>query len=130
MLVGLVLEIKGSNSEVLATVSKSKDGELLLKRKVSALLLARIMQHLSITKLACSPSIYATLPRSAVSALGSMGVEIAVEGVKRGRPDAHPREKLAMIGELHGQGYGAAEIAKRLRLPLRTVYYHLRRRRG
>jgi hypothetical protein len=123
-----VLEIKGSNSEVLAAASKSKDGELLLKRKVSALLLARIMQHLTISRIACSPSIYKTLPQSAVSALGSMGVEIAVEGVKRGRPDAHPREKLAMVRELRGQGYDAVEIAKKLRLPLRTVYYHLRRR--
>jgi len=125
-----MLEIKGSNSEVLATVSKSRDSELHLKRKVSALLLARIMQHLTITRIACSPAIYETLPRSAVSALESMGVELAVEGAKRGRPDAHPREKLAMIGELRGQGYGAAEMAKKLKLPLRTVYYHLRRHKG
>jgi hypothetical protein len=114
---------------VLEAVSKSKDGELVLKRKVSALLLAQIMQHLTLTRISCSQAIYNTLPRSAVSALESMGVEIAVEGAKRGRPDAHPREKLEMIGELQGQGIGAAEIAKRLKLPLRTVYYRMSKRR-
>jgi len=114
---------------VLETVEKAHDPELLLKRKVSAVLLAQIMQKAPVARIMCSPAIYGSLPRSAVAALGQMGVEIAVERVKRGRPHVHAREKLKMIEELHGQGFAASEIAHKLKLPLRTVYYHLHRPR-
>ncbi|RLG19258.1 hypothetical protein DRN67_03205 [Candidatus Micrarchaeota archaeon] len=124
-----MLEIKGSNREVLEAVEQTRDPELLLKRKVSAVLLAQIMQIVEITKIVCSPAIYKSLPKSAISALEQMGVEIVVEEVKRGRPHMHAREKLRMIAELRGQGYAAPEIARKLNLPLRTVYYHLRKRR-
>ncbi|MCK4714823.1 MAG: hypothetical protein KAT35_04555, partial [Candidatus Aenigmarchaeota archaeon] len=61
-----MLEIRGSNKDVLAAVEKARDPELLLKRKVSAVLLAQMMQHVEITRIVCSPAIYASLPRSAV----------------------------------------------------------------
>jgi len=124
-----MLEIKGSNKEVLESVERAREHELRLKRKVSAVLLAQMIQRVEITRIACSPAIYGSLPRSAVRALERMGVEISVEGVKRGRPNSHPSERLRMIEELHGQGFGAAGIAERLGLPLRTVYYHLHRKR-
>jgi len=114
---------------VLEAVERAHDPELLLKRKVSAVLLAQIMQKASVARIMCSPAIYGSLPRSAVTALEQMDIEIAVEKVKRGRPHMHSRESLRMIGELHGQGFGAAEIAHKLHLPLRTVYYHLHRPR-
>ncbi|MDO8339517.1 MAG: hypothetical protein Q7T16_02570 [Candidatus Burarchaeum sp.] len=124
-----MLEIRGSNRQVLEAVERAHDPELLLKRKVSTVLLAQIMQKAPVSRIMCSPAIYGSLPRSAVAALEQMGVEIAVERVKRGRPHVHAREKLKMIEELHGQGFAAAEIAHKLHLPLRTVYYHLRRPR-
>ncbi len=110
-------------------MEKAHDPELLLKRKVSAVLLAQIMQNAPVARIMCSPAIYESLPRSAVAALEQMGVEIAVERVKRGRPHLHSRESLRMIEELHGQGFSAGEISAKLGLPLRTVYYHLRRKR-
>ncbi|VVC03360.1 Uncharacterised protein [Candidatus Burarchaeum australiense] len=124
----MVLEIRGSNRQVLAAVEKTQDSELLLKRKVSAVLLAQIMQKAAVTRLACSPAIYESLPKSAVSALEQMGVEITVEGVKRGRPNMHANERLEMIYEMRGQGFAAGEISSKLGLPLRTVYYHLRKK--
>ena len=69
-----MLEIKGSNKEVLESVERAREHELLLKRKVSAVLLAQMIQRVEITRIACSPAIYGSLPRSAIGKVMKRGV--------------------------------------------------------
>jgi len=126
------LEVSGSNSEILEKAKKAAkagEREAVIKRKVSAILLAQLLNVLDLRRIYCSRSMLACMPKNAADALKKVGVEIVVGEARRGRPRAHGEEKIKSIAEMKAKGAGAERIAKALGLPLRTVYYYLQKKK-
>jgi len=98
---------------------------MIIKNKISIKDLAKLLdQPEEVKEITFSRGAYNHLPKKAVSALKKMGVELKVMDLKRGRKAAVDTNKLKVLME---SGLSADEISQRMRIPLRTVYYHLRK---
>jgi len=122
-----MLVLKGKKSEVLAALASSPEAtEAILKTKASIPLLTEVIGRSRISTLFVSPKLLARFPKRALPALEKIGVAVKPVETKRGRPRVHSAEKLERLGEL-AQSLNAREISKQLGLPIRTVYYYIRR---
>ena len=60
-------------------------------------------------------------------ALNHVGVEVVATGRGPGRPSKYTEETLKLIVEKYKSGEKVSEISRSLGIPLRTLYYLLRR---
>ncbi|VVB74097.1 Uncharacterised protein [uncultured archaeon] len=79
-----------------------------------------------VKRLTLSEGSYRHLPKRVLKSLKKIGVSIEVVKLKRGPPT---KVNVFMIAKLHKSELPADEISKQTRIPLRTVYYHLKRLR-
>lgn len=94
----------------------------ILKKKLSISDILKILNKQKIDKLVFSRGAYNHLPKKAVKALKKINIKMEVVDLKRGKApvvDVNTIEKMA--------DKTAYEIAKSTHIPLRTVYYHLKR---
>jgi hypothetical protein len=77
-----------------------------------------------VKRLVLSEGSYRHLPKRVFKSLKKIGVSIEVVKLKRGPPT---KVNVAVIARLHKSEIPADEISKQTRIPLRTVYYHLRK---
>ncbi|MEM4389952.1 MAG: hypothetical protein QXG98_04800 [Candidatus Micrarchaeia archaeon] len=123
-----MLVLRGRKAEVLAAIAASPEAtEAILKAKPSIPLLTEVVGKTKISTLLVSPALLARFPKKALPALEKIGVTVKTIEAKRGRPRVHPAEKLERLRELAGRGLAARAIAQEAGLPLRTVYYYLRK---
>lgn len=72
-------------------------------------------------------SLYRETSERVKNALYKIGVQVLPLDRPRGRPRTHDKEKLEMTLKLAQQGESAKTIASKTGLPLRTVYYHIKK---
>ena len=94
----------------------------IIKRKLSISDILSILNKKKIKKLSFSRGAFNHLPKRAIKALKKIGVQLEIIDLKRGKPpvvDVKGIEKLA--------DKTAYEISRLTKIPLRTVYYHLKK---
>ena len=98
---------------------------VILKRKLSVRGIAQILNTKKKTKkIICSEGTFNQLPKRALRALREMKIKIEVVKLQRGQKPTVDVKKIARLSNLP-----AKKIAKKTRIPLRTVYYHLKKMR-
>jgi len=98
---------------------------MILKRKTSVKDIARILDsEEEIGQLVFSRGAYSHMSKRALAALRKMNIEIKVIDMKRGRIATTDVEQ---IKKLASEGLTTQDISKMARIPLRTVYYHIKR---
>ena len=99
----------------------SKAGSI-LKRKLSIKDIINILNsNERIEKIIVSEGTYHHLPKRALKSLRQMGIELEIVKLKRGKR-SEVKEKIKRLMLLP-----AKQISKKEGIPLRTVYYHLRK---
>ncbi len=86
----------------------------------------RIMEVLDsnpdLVKITCPLSIYSRISRKYMDALKELGIKI--EPVqRRGRPKKYSSSDATQIQKMLDEGESPKEISKKLKLPVKTVYY-------
>ncbi len=76
--------------------------------------------------LACPPSLLKQTSTRVFKTLNERGVTIKHHEVGVGRPKKYDSQTLGKIMSLRQQRVPVKDIAKRMGIPLRTVYYHLK----
>ena len=79
-----------------------------------------------VKRLVLSEGAYRHLPKRVQKSLKKIGVVIEVVKLRRGPPTRVDVDKIAKLRESE---FSAEEISKKTKIPLRTVYYHLKRMR-
>lgn len=79
--------------------------------------------------LACPPSLLKQTSTRVFKTLDDRGITIKHHEVGVGRPKKYDSPTLKQIAELRDGGVAVKDIAKRMNIPLRTVYYHLKNNR-
>jgi len=94
----------------------------ILKKKTSINDIIKILNsEKSVDKLIMSEGTYNHLPKRGLKSLRQMGIKIEVVPLKRGK-ESKVKERIKRYMLLP-----AKQISKKEGIPLRTVYYHLRR---
>lgn len=75
------------------------------------------------------PSLSKETPERIRKALNKIDIELIPSNKTRGRPRTRDEGELNTVFKLAKQGETARQIAKRTGIPLRTVYYYLRKAR-
>ena len=76
--------------------------------------------------LACPPSLLKQTSTRVFKTLDNKGVSIRHHEVGVGRPKKYNKKSIGTIREMRRNGVPVKDIAKELKIPLRTVYYHLK----
>ncbi len=74
------------------------------------------------------PSLSRETPERIKKALNKIGAELIPLNKTKGRPRTYNEGELNTVFKLAKQGKTAKQIAKKTGIPLRTVYYYLRKR--
>lgn len=91
------------------------------------LIVALLNRAPELTHLYLSPSIAQETPKKITGALTEVGVKLMPISRPRGRPRKRSDEQIQKVRKLALEGIPAQEIAIRIGLPLRTVYYYFRK---
>lgn len=100
-----------------------QDNEI-IKRKVTIRDIVNVLNRpYKVKRIRISKGAYNFLPKRALNTLNKMSITIEVIPMKRGPSVKVDKEKIRM---LYKSDVNAYEISKRLKIPLRTVYYHIK----
>lgn len=100
-----------------------QDDEIIKKKVTIRDIVQLLNRPYKIRRIRLSKGAYNFLPKRALNTLDKMKIKIEVIPLKRGPPVRVDREKIRM---LYKSDVSAYEISKLLKIPLRTVYYHIR----
>ena len=81
----------------------------------------------NVKRISCPPSLYPKVSKRVIYALGQLGIELVPEKRPRGRPKKYDEKTVKLVRELAERGVPMKEISSRLGIPLRTVYYMVRK---
>ncbi len=81
----------------------------------------------NVKKITCPPSLYERTPRKIKTALGKIGIDFEALLLTPGRPRSHPNWKIEKVYQLEKKGHTAKDISEKLKIPLTTVYYYLKK---
>jgi|TARA_B100001971_G_C18200990_1_gene544565 hypothetical protein len=81
----------------------------------------------NVKNITCPPSLYERTPRKICVALDKIGIKFDALLLNPGRPRSHPDWKIEKVYELEEQAYSAKEISDKLKIPLTTVYYYIKK---
>jgi len=97
----------------------------IIKKKLSIRDVLNILnQPYEVKRIRMSQGAYNFLPKRALKSLNKMNIHIDVVDLKRGPQVRVDVDKIRM---LYKSDVNAYEISKRLKIPLRTVYYHIKK---
>jgi len=95
----------------------------IIKRKVSLGDIIHILNRpYPVRRIRISQGAFNFLPKKAIATLNRMKIRIEVINLKRGPKTKINKNEVYM---LYKSDLSAYEISKRLKIPLRTVYYHI-----
>lgn len=81
----------------------------------------------SLKKVYVPPSLCKETPKKIKKALNKIGIELIPFDKPRGRPRIHGEKALNYMLKLAKEGETAGQIAYKTGIPLRTVYYYLKK---
>lgn len=120
-----MLEIRSRRDALEALKANPLEKEIAFKIRPTTQLLTLVLTHTQAQTVYCSLKMKEFFTPKMVSALEQVGVRVKAIETRMGRPRTRTNEKLGRIKTLHAQGKKPEGISKRLRIPLRTVYYYL-----
>jgi len=93
------------------------------------IIITLLNKALNLKKVYVPPSLCKETPERMKKALNKIGVELIPFDKPIGRPRVHDVEALNYMLKLAKRGETAGQIAYKTRIPLRTVYYYLKKAR-
>jgi len=126
------VEVKAQNNrELLDKLQKSLNSdvtEVYVSLRPTKEILVRILEWApNVKRISCPPSLYPKVSKKVIRALAQIGVELVPEGYPRGRPRKYDENTVRKVREMASSGVPMKEISSRLNIPLRTVYYMVKR---
>jgi hypothetical protein len=126
------VEVKARNNEELIRKLSERLNEevteVYVNLRPTKEILVRILERApNVRRISCPPSLYPKVSKKVIAALAQMGIELVPEGYPRGRPRKYDEETVRQVIELLRRGLPAKEISTRMGIPLRTVYYMMKR---
>jgi hypothetical protein len=98
---------------------------MILKKKTSVRDIAKVLDcEEDVKQIVFSRGAYSHLPKRALAALKKMNIEIKIVDMKRGRKVTTNVEQIKLLTD---EDLSPQDISKMTRIPLRTVYYHVRK---
>ncbi|MEM3399208.1 MAG: hypothetical protein QXP42_00035 [Candidatus Micrarchaeia archaeon] len=118
-----MLVIEGGRNEIFRKLREGKnEEEVLIKVKPSMALFMQILNMTSAKRICCTPGIFRTIKPYVLSYMRDRGISIEKVEVLR-------KSKYAgIMKEICRTDVDAKFISKKYSVPLRTVYYHRRRK--
>ncbi len=102
--------------------------EVYIGRRLSKKLAATLLSlYPNLRRIYMPSSLVETLSPRLKGALSSVGVEVVPTNRRPGRPRKYDKETLKLIKEKYKSGERPSKISSDLGIPLRTVYYLLRK---
>lgn len=102
--------------------------EVYVGRRLSKKLVAVLLSlYPNLRRIYVPSSLFETLSPRLKEALSSVGVEVVPTGRRPGRPQKYGTETLKLVEEKYRSGESPSKISSDLGIPLRTVYYLLRK---
>ena len=126
------VEVKARNNEELIRklerVLSDDVTEVYVNLRPTKEILVRILERApNVRKISCPPSLYPKVSKKIITALAQMGIDLVPEGYPRGRPRKYDEKTVRQVRELLMRGVPAKEISSRMGIPLRTVYYMMKK---
>jgi hypothetical protein len=101
----------------------SLKNEIYINKPLSFSIIMEVLeQYPDLKKITCPPSLYARISPKYLQALDELGVAV-VPVEKKGRPKKYSDEEVENVQRLIKSGHNPSEIAEKLQLSLKTVYY-------
>jgi len=102
--------------------------EVYIDMRPSIQIIVSILNKAPSVKLIQIPrSLYEETPRKIKNALNKVGVKLISSNRPQGRPRTRSKEKIDSVFKLAKEGKTAKMISIKTGLPLRTVYYYLKK---
>jgi len=79
-------------------------------------------QNPQLKKIKCPSSLYLRISKKYLDALSELGIEVEPV-IKRGRPKKYGETEAKIIQKMLDEGQSPKEIAEKMEIPLKTVYY-------
>ncbi|MGZ7120126.1 MAG: helix-turn-helix domain-containing protein [Methanobacterium sp.] len=99
------------------------DQEIYVKRALSSQVIMELLdKYPDLKKIKCPKSLYIRTSKKYLDALEEIGIEVEPV-IKRGRPKKYGTEEEEIIHDMLTQGLTPNEVAEKLDIPLKTIYY-------
>ena len=123
-----MLVLNGTRKEIKEAIDKnSQERIVVIKVKPSSYILAYLLNNTKVETIYCSKGIYSTLSPKVINILRRMNVNIIKRNLKRGRPYKISETTIERAIKLKEKGFSVREIAKKLDVSWRTLYYRLKK---
>lgn len=121
-----MLVLKGTRKEIKELIDKNSNERIvIIKVKPSSYILAYLLNNTKVDTIYCSKGIYCTLSPKIITVLRRMNVNVIKRSLKRGRPYKISETTIERAIKLKERGFSIREIAKKLDVSWRTLYYRL-----
>ena len=99
------------------------DQEIYVKKALSSHVIMEILdKYPDLKKIKTPKSLYSRTSKKYLKALNELGIEVEPV-IKRGRPKKYGKIEVNKIHDMLDDGSSPKEIAEKLNLPIKTVYY-------
>ncbi|VVB57301.1 Uncharacterised protein [uncultured archaeon] len=116
--------LQGRREEMFASIAAhSTEAAVRIKTKPSRQLFLRLLDHTAVKEIRISSGLWKTVPSKVRAALDGVGVRVAVEEKKAGRPAKFGLEKKQKALELLKGGKTAHFISQTLGVPTTSIYW-------
>ncbi|MDI6724346.1 MAG: helix-turn-helix domain-containing protein [Methanobacterium sp.] len=99
------------------------DDEIYVNKPLSSQVIMELLdKYPQLRKIKCPSSLYLRTSKKYLDALSELGIEVEPV-IKRGRPKKYGETEGKIIQKMLNEGKSPKEIAEKLEIPLKTVYY-------
>jgi len=99
------------------------DDEIYVNKPLSSQVIMELLdKYPQLKKIKCPSSLYLRTSKKYLDALSELGIEVEPV-IKRGRPKKYGETEGKIIQKMLNEGKSPKEIAEKLEIPLKTVYY-------
>ncbi|MCD6414229.1 MAG: helix-turn-helix domain-containing protein [Candidatus Diapherotrites archaeon] len=123
--------IQVSNKEELLREIDSLDNsveDIYINTRPSVEIINRILENApAIRKIYCPPSLLKQTSTRAFEVLDKHGVSLDKHGIRVGRPTKYSSSIVQEVFERKERGMSVKDISKQMKIPIRTVYYYLKK---
>lgn len=99
------------------------DHEIYVNKALSSQVIMELLdKYPNLKKIKCPQSLYMRTSKKYLQALDELGIEVEPV-IKRGRPRKYRGDEVKFIHDMLEEGYHPKDIAEKLNIPVKTVYY-------
>ncbi len=127
-----MLIIKGTREQIknmLITGKYKKQTRICIKTKPSKIIFYLLFKYTSIEEIIISPSLYKTIGKKVKKVLKDMDIKFTFKKTEKGRKSSLDKQTLEKIRKMK-RYKNMREISEKFRIPIRTIYYHLKRKKN